>query len=100
MSYVMVHFFVFSELRLELIVCFVDIGGIVDHHCLHFLIIKFEKCCSYRLHNLCPLKEFQTDEWSQVVHSPMFTPRKLHHTDQICPASYASKQLIRVLGSK
>jgi hypothetical protein len=25
---------VFSELRLEVIVCFVDIGGIVDHHCL------------------------------------------------------------------
>ena len=32
-------FFVFSELRSEVIVCFVDIGGIVDHHYLNFLLI-------------------------------------------------------------
>ena len=38
-SYVMA-FFVFCELRLELIVYFVDIGGIVDHHCLSFLFIN------------------------------------------------------------
>ena len=31
-SYTVV-FFVFSELRLEVIVRFVDIGGIVNHHC-------------------------------------------------------------------
>ena len=31
--------FVFNELRWEVIVCFVDIGGIVDHHCLNFLFI-------------------------------------------------------------
>ena len=30
-------FFVFSELRWEVIVCFVDIGGIDDHYCLNFL---------------------------------------------------------------
>ena len=30
-------FFVFSGLRWEAIVHFVDIGGIVDHHCLNFL---------------------------------------------------------------
>jgi hypothetical protein len=30
-------FFRFSELRREVVVCFVDIGGIVDHHCLNFL---------------------------------------------------------------
>ena len=29
--------FVFSELRWEVIVCFVDIGGIDDHYCLNFL---------------------------------------------------------------
>ena len=29
----------FSDLRLEVIVRFVDIGGIVDHHCLNFLFI-------------------------------------------------------------
>jgi hypothetical protein len=28
--------FVLSELWRELIVCFVDIGGIDDHHCLSF----------------------------------------------------------------
>ena len=37
-SYV-VMFFVFSELRLEVIVHFVDIVGILDHHCLNFLFI-------------------------------------------------------------
>ena len=32
--------FVFSELRWEVIVRFVDIDGIVDHHCLNCLFIK------------------------------------------------------------
>jgi hypothetical protein len=32
--------FMFNDLRWELIVYFVNIGGIVDHHCLNFLIIK------------------------------------------------------------
>ena len=31
--------FVFSELRREVVVCFVDIGGIDDYHCLNFLFI-------------------------------------------------------------
>ena len=34
-------FFVFRELRWEVIVRFVDIGGLVDHHCLNFLFITF-----------------------------------------------------------
>ena len=38
MSCVMV-LFVFSELRWEVIVHFVDIDGIIDHHCLNFLFI-------------------------------------------------------------
>jgi hypothetical protein len=29
--------FIFSELGWEVIVCFVDIGGILDHHCLNFI---------------------------------------------------------------
>jgi hypothetical protein len=29
----------FNDLRWEVIVAFVDIGGIVDHHCLNFLFI-------------------------------------------------------------
>ena len=39
MSYVAVPLFVFSELRREVIVCSVDIGRIVDHHCLTILFI-------------------------------------------------------------
>jgi len=31
--------FVFSELILEVVLCFVDVGAIVDHHCLNFLFI-------------------------------------------------------------
>ena len=31
---------VFNDLRREVIVRFVDIGGIVDHHCLMFLLIS------------------------------------------------------------
>jgi hypothetical protein len=26
-----------TKIRFDIIVCFVDIGGIVDHHCLNFL---------------------------------------------------------------
>ena len=37
----MVFFLRFSELGCEGIVSFVDIGGIVDHHCLDFLFINF-----------------------------------------------------------
>jgi hypothetical protein len=29
----------FYVLILEVFVCFVNIGGIVDHHCLHFHVI-------------------------------------------------------------
>jgi hypothetical protein len=43
--YVMVFFFwVFSELTWEVIVRFVDIGGIVDHYCLNFLFIILKVC--------------------------------------------------------
>ena len=33
-------FFVFNGLRWEVVVCFVDIGGIVVLHCLNFLFIE------------------------------------------------------------
>ena len=36
-SYVAV-FFVFNELMWEVIVCFIDIGGIAYTHCLNFLL--------------------------------------------------------------
>ena len=40
-SYIIVTslFFMFNVLRSEVNACFVDIGGIVDHHCLNFLFI-------------------------------------------------------------
>jgi hypothetical protein len=30
---------VFIDLRCDVVVCFVDIGGIVEHHCLYFLFV-------------------------------------------------------------
>jgi hypothetical protein len=38
-SYVVV-FFMFNDLRRDVIVCFVDIGGIVDHHYLNSIFIR------------------------------------------------------------
>jgi hypothetical protein len=35
MSYAMI-FLMFNDLMWELFICFVDIGGIVDQHCLNF----------------------------------------------------------------
>jgi hypothetical protein len=43
MADIMVFFFVFNDLRQEASVRFVDIGGIVDHHCLNFLFIILSK---------------------------------------------------------
>ena len=52
----------FSELRWEVIVCFVDVGRIVGHHCLNSLVIKYstqwkimtrstlQQCCSPSLY--------------------------------------------------
>ena len=36
-------FFLFNDLRWEVIVCFFDIGGIVDNHHLNFLFINIEQ---------------------------------------------------------
>jgi len=33
-----------NEGRGEMIVCFVDIDGIVDHHCLNLFFLKIVKC--------------------------------------------------------
>ena len=38
-GYMSWYFSVFNELRREVFVRFVDIGGIVNHHCLNFLFI-------------------------------------------------------------
>jgi hypothetical protein len=37
----------FNDLRGEMIVYFVDIGGIVDHQCLNFLFIKNRETLYY-----------------------------------------------------
>jgi hypothetical protein len=42
MPWVMV-FFIISNLRLEVVISSVDIGGIVDYFCFNFLFIKGEK---------------------------------------------------------
>jgi hypothetical protein len=34
--------FVFNDLRSDVVVCFVDIGVIVDHHCITFLFNDME----------------------------------------------------------
>ena len=41
--YVLV-FFVFNGLRSEVNARFLDIGGIVDHHCLNFLFMNMKWC--------------------------------------------------------
>jgi hypothetical protein len=33
---------VFNDLRSDVVVCFVDIGGIVDHHCITFFVNDME----------------------------------------------------------
>jgi hypothetical protein len=39
MLYVVVFVLMFNDMRYEMIVGFVDIGRIVNHHCLNFLFI-------------------------------------------------------------
>ena len=48
------YFFVFSDLRQEVVVRFVDIGGIVDHHRLHFLFIM---TCFFQVTDFIIVKE-------------------------------------------
>ena len=44
--------FVFNDLRSDVVVCFVDIGGIVDHHCITFLFNDMELSNFY----FCPFR--------------------------------------------
>jgi hypothetical protein len=46
-----VLFFVFNQLWLEMIVCVVDIGGIVDHHC------SLHNCTVNKIHMFTVLPE-------------------------------------------
>ena len=52
-SHVMFFFFMFNDLRQEAIVRFVDIGGIVSHHCLNFVFINLVKFEIYELYFYC-----------------------------------------------
>ena len=74
MSYVIVFFCVLSEwvqLRWELIVSFVVIGGIVDHLCLTFYFTIFNKCFVGYL-NQC-LVNFTTDMTIKSTHGFLFS---------------------------
>ena len=44
-----VYFFVFSGLRKEVVVSFVDIDAIVGHYCLNFIFIKW----THIVHDVC-----------------------------------------------
>jgi hypothetical protein len=50
-SYVMV-FLIFNDLKSEVIVCFVDVGKIVDHHCLKFLLIISITSFPYKIYTI------------------------------------------------
>jgi len=52
MPYVVV-FIVFNVLRREVVVRFVDIGGIVEIHCLNFLFIFRHFCGSDKIKQTC-----------------------------------------------
>jgi hypothetical protein len=46
-------FIMFNGLRREVVFCFVDIGGIVDHHCLNFLFMMMnENICVDIIHHI------------------------------------------------
>ena len=50
-SYVMV-FLMFNDLKSEVIVCFVDVGKIVDLHCLKFLFILSITSFPYKIYTI------------------------------------------------
>ena len=73
-SYVMVSFhFMFSEWRWEMIVRFVHIGGIVDHHYLNLLFIKWSCCIESSPQTLVVLDTdcIQTDKCNYHTITPM-----------------------------
>jgi len=56
--------FVFNVLMLEVIVCFVDIGGITDHHCLNFLFIFIQLSIIPKLyHKFQLIQAWHTDNF-------------------------------------
>jgi hypothetical protein len=68
-------YFVFSELRWQVIVCFIDIDGIVDHHCLNFLILPL--CTHYKI-----LTENQLLPYSLKIWCGGFNRERLCHKYQ------------------
>jgi hypothetical protein len=53
-------FFMFNELRNNVVVCFVDIGGIVDIHCLYIFIYLFRKLSLYPFQRGQPLPRYDS----------------------------------------
>ena len=68
-----VVWFVFSELRWEVIARFVDIGVIVDHHCSNFLSIIYDYHITRALYN------------NEINIYSIF---KLHALSQLCCVMY------------
>ena len=63
MPYVMV-FLMFNGLMLEVVVCFVDIGGIADRHCLNFLFIIIQLIILKLYHKFQLIQAWYTDNLS------------------------------------
>ena len=76
MSYVVVFFLVFSELRWEMVVRFVDIGRIVDHSCLNILFIHF-----------CTLSR-QTSGWEASIIHCSYRGNHILHNIYFCSEKY------------
>jgi hypothetical protein len=70
--HVQVSIFVFSQLRWEVIVCFVDIGGFIDHHCLELLFVFF-------LFFFCGIDEIDDHHCLSFLFINIYILRKTHH---------------------
>jgi hypothetical protein len=66
LKYLVGPLFVFSEIRWQVIVCFIDIGGTVDHHCLDFLFII----------NLTFFSEHEVDRQDKIT-------KNIHHLPSV-----------------
>ena len=58
--------FVFTSLKWEVVVCFVDFGGIVDHHCVNFLFILLTTQSEGEMANICRWAILVTSDWKTL----------------------------------
>ena len=64
-SYVVIC--LFNDLRWETIVCFIDIGEIVDHHCINFLYITHDTRFNLLKFNWCYTFEVHVKVWVMLI---------------------------------